>query len=139
MSRLVLVAAGLGAVAALATTLVGAAAAAPAAPAAPRAAFIDNCSACHQPEGAGIQGVFPALAGNPFVKGDATELVRTILAGRNGMPSFKNDLSDEQVAAIVSHIRTSWGNGAAPVTPAFIAEVRRRTNNPQGQTRPNSN
>ena len=74
-----------------------------------------------------------------IVKGDATELVRTILAGRNGMPSFKNDLSDEQVAAIVSHIRTSWGNGAAPVTPAFIAEVRRRTNNPQGQTRPNSN
>ncbi len=110
-----------------------------AAPAEPRQTFIDNCSACHQPEGAGIQGIFPALASNPFVKGDPTELTRTILAGRNGMPSFKNDLADEQLAAIVSHIRMSWGNGAAPVTPEFIDDVRKKTNNQLGQNPSNAN
>jgi mono/diheme cytochrome c family protein len=110
-----------------------------AAPAEPRQAYIDNCSACHQPEGAGIQGIFPALAGDPFVKGDPTELVRTILAGRNGMPSFRNVLGDEELAAIVTHIRTSWGNGAQPATPAFIDEVRQKTNNQKLQTRDNNN
>jgi cytochrome c6 len=99
----------------------------------PRQDYLDNCSACHQPEGAGIQGIFPALVGNPLVKGDPSELARTIMAGRNGMPSFRHDLSDEQLAAIVSHIRTSWGNAAKPVTPAFIDEVRKRTNNQRGQ------
>ena len=110
-----------------------------AAPAEPRQSFIDNCSACHQPEGAGIQGIFPALADSPFVKGDPTELARTILAGRNGMPSFKNDLTDDQLAAIVSHIRTSWGNAATPVTPQFIDDVRKKTNNQRGQNPSNSN
>lgn len=128
-----LIAAGMAALAALASTLAGAA------PAEPRQSYLDNCSACHLPKGAGILGIFPALAGDAFVKGDAQELVRTILAGRNGMPSFRNVLSDEELAAIVSHIRTSWGNGAAPVTPAFVDEVRQKTNNQKLQTRDNNN
>jgi cytochrome c6 len=105
----------------------------------PRTYYMEACSACHQPEGKGITGVFPALAGSTVVKGDSTELVRTILAGRNGMPSFKNDLGDDQLAAIVTHLRTSWGNGGKPVTAEFIADVRRRTNNPKGQNPAMSN
>lgn len=99
----------------------------------PQATFLDNCSACHQASGQGIPGVFPALAGDTFVKGDAAQVVRVILGGRGGMPSFRNDLSDEQIAAVASYIRTSWGNRAKPVSPAFIAEVRIKTNNPLGQ------
>ena len=128
-----LIAAGMAALAALASTLAGAA------PAEPRQSYLDNCSACHLPKGAGIQGIFPALANSPFVKGDPNELVRTILAGRNGMPSFKNDLSDDQLTAIVNHIRSSWGNAATPVTSAFVDEVRKRTNTQRGQNPSMSN
>jgi cytochrome c6 len=99
----------------------------------PQATFLDNCSACHQASGQGIPGVFPALAGNSFVKGDAAQVVGVILGGRGGMPSFRNDLSDEQIAAAASYIRGSWGNRAKPVSAAFIAETRIKTNNPRSQ------
>ena len=79
--------------------------------------------------GQGIAGVFPALAGNGFVKGDAATLVKLILSGRNGMPSFRSELSDDQIAELASHIRMSWGNKATSVTAQFIADVRVQTNN----------
>lgn len=83
-----------------------------------------SCAACHQAEGQGIPPVYPALAGNGYVQADATEVVRTILNGRAGMPSFGGDLGDERLAAVVSYIRNSWGNEAPVVTPAFVEDVR---------------
>jgi cytochrome c6 len=105
----------------------------------PQSVFMDNCAACHQAGGVGIPGVFPALAADAFVRGDPAAVVRVILAGRNGMPSFRNDLSDEQIAAVASYIRQSFGNGAAAIQPAFVAEIRLRTNNPQTDNPPISN
>ena len=90
----------------------------------PAKAFSDNCAACHQEDGKGIEGAFPALAGDPFVLGDAAKPIGVVLGGRAGMPTFKDDLSDEQIAAALTHVRTAWGNKASPITPADVAKER---------------
>jgi mono/diheme cytochrome c family protein len=90
----------------------------------PLQSFTDNCSACHQPDGKGIAGAFPALAGDKFVVGPATGPIGVVLNGRGGMPTFKADLTDEQIAAALTHVRSSWGNNASAVTPADVAKQR---------------
>lgn len=88
--------------------------------------FLDNCSACHQATGLGIKGAFPALAGDPLVKGAPAPLIRTVLAGRGGMPKFSDQLDDAQLAAVLSYVRGAWGNKAPPVAPADVAAERNR-------------
>jgi mono/diheme cytochrome c family protein len=88
------------------------------------AVFEANCSACHQPDGKGIPGAFPALAGNAFVTGDPEPSVLVVLNGRGGMPTFKADMNDEQVAAVMTYVRSSWGAKADPVKPDLVAAVR---------------
>jgi cytochrome c6 len=105
----------------------------------PQSVFMENCAACHQAGGVGIPGVFPALAADAFVRGDPSAVVRVILGGRNGMPSFRNDLSDEQIAAVASYIRQNFGNTSGPVAASLVAEVRARTNNPRTDNPPVSN
>jgi mono/diheme cytochrome c family protein len=90
----------------------------------PQSLFNDNCSACHQTSGKGVKGAFPALAGDPFVQGDATPLMATVLAGRAGMPAFKDDINDADLSAILTYVRTSWGNTGKPVTAADVAAAR---------------
>lgn len=87
--------------------------------------YADSCSACHQGKGEGIQGAFPALAGNTFVQGPPEPVAAVILNGRGGMPAFRNDLDDEQVSALMSYVRSSWGNNAAAVAPDTVAANRR--------------
>jgi mono/diheme cytochrome c family protein len=88
------------------------------------ALFADNCAACHQPKGEGVGGAFPALAGNSFVQGPPEQPVGVLLDGRGGMPSFRDDLTDEQIAAILSYVRSNWGNSAPAVPPSLVAGVR---------------
>ena len=88
------------------------------------AMFAANCSACHQDHGQGIPGAFPALAGNTFVQGPADLVAKTVINGRGGMPSFRNDLKDDQIAAILSFVRQAWGNKAGPIAAADVAAVR---------------
>ena len=116
---------------------------APAAPAAPSAAaatgsqvFASHCAVCHGAEGAGVAGVFPSLAGDPVVNAaDPNEQIRTILHGRSGriingtayaaaMPPFAGQLSNQQIADIINHERSSWGNHAPPVTAEDVAAQR---------------
>jgi mono/diheme cytochrome c family protein len=92
----------------------------------PQSLFNDNCSACHQTSGKGVKGAFPALAGDPFVQGDPAPMLATVLAGRAGMPSFKDDLDNAQLASLLTYVRTSWGNKGKPVTPADVAAARAR-------------
>ncbi len=92
--------------------------------------FVTTCSACHQVTGQGIKGAFPALAGDPFVQGDADAVITTVLNGRGGMPSWKADLTDDQIAAAISYVRAAWGNTAPPVTAAQVAVVRARSAQP---------
>lgn len=83
------------------------------------------CIACHQAGGMGVKGVYPTLAGDPFVKlTDPKVVISTVLNGRGGMPRFDDSFSDEQIAAIVSYIRSAWGNNASAVTPDEVAAIR---------------
>jgi mono/diheme cytochrome c family protein len=96
----------------------------------------NNCSSCHQSTGTGLPGVFPPLAGNPAVlDDDASTHIRTVLNGVANkvidgvayaapMPPFGSLLSDEEVAAVVNHERTLWGNNAAIVAPEDVAALR---------------
>jgi cytochrome c6 len=95
-----------------------------AAPQTGAALFAENCAACHQPMGQGIPGAFPALAKNVFIKGDPKVVAATILNGRGGMPSFKTDLSDGEIATVLTFVRSSWGNRASPITPVIVASAR---------------
>lgn len=94
-----------------------------------------NCAACHQDTGDGIPGVFPSLIGDAAVQNpDPTEHIRIVLNGRTGpldgvdytspMPAFKGTLNDADIAAIVNHERTSWGNAAPTVSAADVARLR---------------
>lgn len=86
--------------------------------------FADNCAACHQPKGQGVAGAFPALAGNKFVVGDPKGPAYVVTHGRGGMPNFSDDLSDQQIASILSYVRSSWGNTASALDPATVAAQR---------------
>jgi mono/diheme cytochrome c family protein len=101
------------------------------------ALYSANCAACHQPTGQGLGGVFPPLAGAAVVNAtDPTEHIVTVLDGRLGstiggvtyaspMPAFKKILNDLDLAAIVNHERTSWGNAAPIVSTSDVAKLRK--------------
>lgn len=103
------------------------------------ALYKDNCAACHKDNGAGELHLFPSLAGSALVQSDdPTTLAHIVLtgaraAGTNGaptapaMPGFDWRLSDAQVAAVLTYIRNSWGNAAAPVVPSAVASQRKAT------------
>jgi cytochrome c6 len=90
--------------------------------------FADNCAQCHLKSGRGLPGTFPALDKNPFVVGDSKPVLATVLNGRKGtlgqMPTWKDKLDNQQVAAVVTYIRQAWSNRAQAVTPAMAAAVR---------------
>jgi cbb3-type cytochrome c oxidase subunit III len=110
-----------------------AAAAAPAAltPAAPpdgKALFGAKCAACHQATGLG-GGPYPPLAGNDMVtSADTSDLILTVLNGRSGpiqvegktysgaMPAWRGQLSNAEIAAVLTYVRSAWANKAAIVT-----------------------
>jgi mono/diheme cytochrome c family protein len=109
------------------------------------AVFIDTCSACHMRSGAGVDHIFPRLAGNAVVKqDDPTTLVRVILTGSRGagtdaaptspaMPSLGYRLTDSQLAAVVTYIRNSWGNAASAVSADAVKSLRDHVANPTQQ------
>ncbi|MHB1551536.1 MAG: c-type cytochrome [Vulcanimicrobiaceae bacterium] len=98
--------------------------------------FSTNCSSCHQAQGTGQPGVFPPLAKNPTVNGDATRLVHIVKYGLSGsvavlgttyngmMPAWHSTLSDADIAAVLSYVRSSWGNKAAPISASQVAAVK---------------
>jgi mono/diheme cytochrome c family protein len=86
--------------------------------------FKENCSACHQLTGKGIPGAFPSLAGDPFVMGPPELVASTVVHGRGGMPTFGPELSDVQIATILTYVRSAWGNQASPIAPDMVAKVR---------------
>ncbi len=89
-----------------------------------KALFAKNCAACHQASGRGIPGAFPALAASPLVQGPAAEVATVLLKGRGGMPDFSGSLGDRDIALVLSYVRSSWGNQAAPLQEADVAALR---------------
>ena len=100
--------------------------------------YIGKCAACHQATGLGIPGVFPPLAGSEWVVGDEKILTLIMLHGVNGemevkgtvykgaMPAWKS-LSDGDLAAVMSYIRSDWGNKSAEIAPDTVATQRDTT------------
>ncbi len=86
--------------------------------------YNDNCAACHQRSGLGIKGAFPTLIGGKMVTGPLPALIPTVLNGRGGMPAFKSDLTDAQMALVLSYIRSSWGNKASAITTVQVTQAR---------------
>ena len=90
--------------------------------------FEDNCADCHRLNGKGLPGTFPAHDGNPFVVGPPEPVIATVLNGRKGnlgqMPTWKDKLDDQQIAAVLTYIRQAWSNRAPAVTPAMVAATR---------------
>ncbi len=82
--------------------------------------FAQNCSACHQLTGQGVPGAFPALAGDILVNGPPQGPATVVVNGRGGMPAFGNDLSDQDIAAILTYVRSAWGNHAKPLDGAIV-------------------
>ena len=89
-----------------------------------KAVFAKNCAACHQATGLGIQGAFPALKGNKFVRGEANAVIATVLKGRGGMPTFAGSMDDEKLALVISYVRQSCGNQGGAITPQDVQAVR---------------
>ena len=98
--------------------------------------YATTCAACHQATGEGVSGVFPPLAGSEWVAGDEAKLARIILHGVTGpievagetfngmMPPWGGTMKDADIAAVITYVRSAWGNKAAPVTAATVASVR---------------
>jgi mono/diheme cytochrome c family protein len=98
--------------------------------------YLSACARCHQADGQGIANKYPALAGNPSVLApDTQSIVRLLVEGgrspqtQNGpapkkMPAFANQLTDKEMARVLTFIRTSWGNAADPVTDLDVRDVR---------------
>lgn len=97
--------------------------------------YTANCAGCHGAAGAGAPGAFPPLANNPYVTGDAKAVIHTLNYGLTGaikvgsasysgqMPAWKGNLSDQQIADVITYIRSSWGNKASAVTAANVKAV----------------
>ena len=98
--------------------------------------YQDRCASCHGEQGEGQPGAYPPLAGNRAVTLTRTEnLLQTLLYGGfgpataghprpYGMPPFTQVLSDADIAAVLSHIRSSWGNQAPEVSPLDVHTMR---------------
>ena len=112
-----------------------------ASPASPGEAVYARCVVCHTATGEGVPNVFPPLAGSEWVTGPAARPIAVVLHGLQGAVTVKGvtytnammaygtgvPMSDAEVAAVVTHIRSSWGNAASAVTEAEVARVRKAT------------
>jgi mono/diheme cytochrome c family protein len=95
-----------------------------------------RCAACHGDDGQGRERAYVPLAGSRAVQRDPpANLVQVVLGGAFpastagnprpfGMPPFATELSDEDVASVLSYIRNAWGNRAAPVQPLDVQRWR---------------
>lgn len=96
------------------------------------------CLACHQATGQGLPGAFPPLAGSEWVAGDDRRLALIVLHGLMGpvevkgqpwngaMPAQGAMLDDREIAAVLSYIRSEWGNDAPEVRPETVTAMREK-------------
>ncbi len=104
--------------------------------------FNQNCAVCHQSTGLGVAGQFPPLSGSEWVVGGDwvgdNHLVKILLFGMQGVVQVKggnynnampawNQLKDEQISAVLTYIRSDWGNNAQPITTEYVKSIREKT------------
>jgi mono/diheme cytochrome c family protein len=95
-----------------------------------------NCATCHQTTGLGLPGAYPPLAGSEWAQGTENRIIRILLNGlsgpitvesksfNNSMPAFGPLLRDDQIAAVLTYVRSEWGNNAPPVSPDKVKDIR---------------
>jgi len=95
-----------------------------------------RCLSCHMPDGEGVTGAIPPLAGSAYISGDKGQLIRIVLHGLHGervidevtyngvMPSWSELLDDAQLAALLTFARSNFGNQADAVLVEEVARVR---------------
>jgi mono/diheme cytochrome c family protein len=104
------------------------------------AIYASDCASCHGLDAKGFTAYMPALAGNPVVLDEnPSSLINVVLNGSvplvvegtpdaYRMPQFRQQLSDQDAADVVTFMRNQWGNQAPPVTATQIAKLRMTTN-----------
>ena len=105
-----------------------------------RKTYEQTCSICHQAGGTGIPGQFPPLAGSDWVLEEGpNRIIKLILNGiqgpitvsgqqfNNSMLPWRDTLTDEQIAAVATYIRSTWGNKAPAVKPEDVKAQRDAT------------
>jgi mono/diheme cytochrome c family protein len=97
--------------------------------------YLENCSSCHQTNGEGVAGAFPPLAGNPVVTGSPVTAIAIVKNGLEGkivvhgnaysgiMPAWKKQISDQQIAEVISYIRSAWNNNSGGVSLSQVQAV----------------
>ena len=88
--------------------------------------YAANCAACHQANGKGVAGAFPALDGSKLVNGPVDAQIALVLQGKTGtaMPAWKQ-LSDVDIASVITYTRNSWGNKSGDVLPTAVKTARK--------------
>jgi mono/diheme cytochrome c family protein len=101
--------------------------------------YSTTCAACHQATGEGVEGTYPPLAGSEIVNGDEAKVIRIVLGGLTGpvevagetysgmMPPWGGVLKDPEIAAVLTYVRSTWGNKGAPITASKVAAIRAAT------------
>ncbi|UTT86761.1 cytochrome c oxidase subunit II [Vibrio pelagius] len=82
--------------------------------------YASRCAVCHQANGEGIPGAFPAIKGSSVALGDVSEHIDVIVYGRSGtaMQAFDNQLTEKEIAAVITYQRNAWGNDTGDVVQA---------------------
>ena len=98
--------------------------------------YAGSCSSCHQSTGEGSGRLYPPLAGSEWVLGDPDTLVRIVMHGIKGkivvkgqaydniMAPWGGALTDEEIANVLTFIRSSWGNDASSISTENVQKIR---------------
>ncbi|WP_437839848.1 c-type cytochrome [Sorangium sp. So ce1153] len=98
--------------------------------------YYRSCTGCHQARGEGKPGRYPSLVGSSWVLDDPETPIRLVLLGAAGpmevngavyndvMPNLGVTLTDDEIALVLTYVRSSWGNSAPAITKDEVARVR---------------
>jgi mono/diheme cytochrome c family protein len=98
--------------------------------------YEQTCLACHQADAGGVPGMTPPLQKSPYVQGPSMKLIGIVLNGLNDgveidgetysnpMPPFSTALKDQEIADVLTFLRSHFGNKAAPITVTQVSKIR---------------
>lgn len=110
--------------------------------------YATYCMVCHQQTGLGAAGQFPPLAGSDWVAAGPNRIIRIVLDGASGpikvagqdfnnaMVPWRDALKDEEIAAVLTYVRSEWGNKGAAVKPEQVKAIRDATKDHSGPWAP---
>jgi nitrite reductase (NO-forming) len=103
-----------------------------------RQVYMQTCFVCHQPNGKGVADQIPPLAQSDLLLADKVDAIRGVLLGRKGEVNVNGkkyngimipfaQLSDDQIADVITYVRNSWGNSGDAATPQEVRGIRQTT------------